>query len=224
MPDADDPRISLLTTPLTRRRFVVMSGAVFASSLLTACMGDDDDDSGGGTPTLVGATRTPESAIETPQAGASPTTAASPAASPPASPTGAAGNADLDRFMALSRALTGFDDLDDTELGQVYYDAIANSDTYGDQLDSLYDKAGLDDSATAVTLDQLESAGAFDDDTRPVADAITTAWYSGTYDTGGGDVVVATYINALAWQATGYRLTGPSTCSGATGNWSAAVA
>jgi hypothetical protein len=139
------------------------------------------------------------------------------------SPTGAEGNSDLDRFMALSRALTGFDDLNDTELGQVYYDAIANSDTYGDQLDSLYDKAGLDD-ATAVTLDQLDSAGAFDDDTRPVADAITTAWYSGTYDAGDDDPVVATYINALAWQATGYRVTGPSTCSGATGNWSAAVA
>jgi hypothetical protein len=196
-----------------------MGGAVFASSLLAACMGDDDDD-GDATPTLVGATRTPENAIETPQTGASPTTAASPAASP----TSAEGNSDLDRFMALSRTLTGFDDLDDTELGQVYYDAIANSDTYGDQLDSLYDKAGLDENATAVTLDQLDSAGAFDDDTRPVADAITTAWYSGTYDSGDDDLVVATYINALAWQATGYRMTGPSTCSGATGNWTAAVA
>jgi hypothetical protein len=183
---------------------------------------DDDEDGGGstvndrdGTPTLVGATRTPDTAIETPQVDASPE--ASPS-------TGGSGDADLDRFMALSRALTGFDDLDDTELGQVYLDAVSSADELGDQLDALYEKAGMSESATDVTLDELESAGAFDDDTRPVADAITTSWYTGRYDAGGGELVVATYINALAWQATDYRRTGPSSCSGATGNWSAAAA
>lgn len=186
---------------------------------------DDDDDSDGtvndrdGTPTLVGATRTPGSAIETPQVGASPT--GSPSGSPS---SGDEADDGLERFMALSRALTGFDDLDDTELGQVYLDSIASSDDLGDQLDALYEKAGLTDDVSEVTLEDLESAGAFEDDTRPVADAIMTAWYTGLYDAGGGEPVVATYINALAWQATGYRLTGPSTCSGATGNWTAAAA
>ena len=126
--------------------------------------------------------------------------------------------------MSLSRALTGFDDLDDTELGQVYLDSIGSAGDLSGQLADLFEKAGLTDGATEVSLDQLESAGAFDEDTRPVADAITTAWYTGIYDAGGGELVVATYINALAWQATGYRLTGPSSCSGATGNWTAAAA
>jgi hypothetical protein len=204
---------------------LALGGAFVATGILAACMGDDDDDNDNdtvndreGTPTQVGATGTPESAIETPPAGASPTDG------PDGSPsTGDEADVDLERFMALSRALTGFDDLDDTELGQVYLDSIASSDDLGDQLDALYEKVGLADEVRAVTLEDLESAGAFDDDTRPAADAITTAWYTGTYDAG-GEQAVATYINALAWQATGYRLTGPSTCSGATGNWTAAAA
>jgi hypothetical protein len=201
---------------LTRRRFLAVSGALLATGLLAACMDDDEDDGGGdATPTLVGATRTPDSAIETPQIDAS----------PEGSPTADdAADADLERFMALSRALTGFDDLQDTELGQVYLDAVTNQDDLSDQLDQLYEKAGMSESTAAVTLEDLESAGAFDDETRPVADAITTAWYTGTYDSGGGELVVATYINALAWQATDYRQTGPSSCSGQTGNWSAAAA
>jgi hypothetical protein len=207
---------------LTRRRFLALGGAFFATGILSACMGDDDDDvavdESDGTPTLIGATRTPDNAIETPQVGASPTDG--PSGSPS---TGDEADADLERFMALSRALTGFDDLDDTELGQVYLDSIASSNDLGNQLDALYEKTGLSDEVSAVTLEDLESAGAFDDDTRPAADAITTAWYTGSY-AAGSEQVVATYINALAWQATDYRLTGPSSCSGATGNWTAAVA
>jgi hypothetical protein len=217
-----------LAIRLTRRRFLTIGGAFVATGILAACMGDDDDDDDTvndreGTPTLVGATRTPDSTIESPQVGASPTD--SPAGSPSTGspPTGDQEDDDLERFMALSRALTGFDDLDDTELGLVYLDSIANSDDLGDQLDALYEKAGLSDEVSAVTLEDLESAGAFDDDTRPAADAITAAWYTGTYDAG-SEQVVATYINALAWQSTGYRMTGPSSCSGATGNWTAAAA
>lgn len=201
-----------------------MSGAVVATGILAACMDEDEDDEAGtvnereGTPTLVGSTRTPDSAIETPQVGGSPTGTQS-----ATSPTGEGASPELERFMALSRALTGFDDLDDTELGQVYLDSIASSDDLGGQLDALYEKAGLGDDAGAVTLEQLERAGAFDDDTRLAADTITTYWYTGRYDAGGEDLVVATYINALAWPATGYRLTGPSTCSGATGNWTVAA-
>lgn len=219
---------SVLTSQLTRRRFIALGGAVVAGGILTACMGDDDNadetvNDREGTPTLVGATRTPESAIETPRPAASPggSLSASPAGSPPA---GDSGNGVLDRFMALSRALTGFDDLDDTELGQVYLNSISGDADLSDQLGNLYDKAGLSDGAAAVTLDQLERAGAFDDDTRPVADTIATYWYTGRYDAGGDQPVVATYINAIAWQATGYRTPGPSTCSGATGNWTAPVA
>ena len=223
------PASSILTSRLTRRRLLALGGAAVAANILAACMGDDDDDANetsndrDGTPTLVGAEDTPESAIETPQAGASPT--GSPAASPAGSPAGSpSADEDLNRFMALSRALTGFDDLNDTQLGQVYLDSIASDDNLGGQLDDLYDKAGLSDGATSVTLDQLESAGAFDDDTREVADAITTCWYTGRYSAGDDNPVVATYINALVWPATGYRMTGPSSCSGATGNWTAPIA
>lgn len=219
------PESSILTSRLTRRRFLAIGGATVATGILAACMGDDDDDADEtandreGTPTLVGAEDTPESAIETPQSGASPT--GSSAASPAGSPTA---DDELNRFMTLSRALTGFDDLSDAQLGQVYLDSIANDDDLSSQLDDLYDKAGLSDGATSVTLDQLESAGAFDDDTREVADTITTCWYTGRYGAGDDDLIVATYINALVWPATGYRMTGPSSCSGATGNWTAPVA
>ena len=222
--DPGDPTVDIVAPrqplPLTRRRFLVIGSAFVATSILGACMDDDDDDEGDdGTPTLVGATRTPDSAIETPQVGASPT------GSPPASPTtGDEVSTDLARFMSLSRALTGFDELDDTELGQVYLDSFTGNDDLSGQLDALYEKAGMAEGASEITLEQLEEAGAFDDDTRPVADAITTAWYTGSYDAGDDQLAIATYINALAWQATGYRLTGPSTCSGATGNWSAAAA
>ncbi len=192
----------LLDRRFTRRRFLTLTGAVVATGLLSACMGDDESDDND--------TVTPSE--ETPAVGGSPETG---------SPTSAATDANLERFMALSRALTGFDNLDDTVLGQVYFGSIEGSDELGGQLSDLYDKAGLADGIESVTIDQLESAGAFDEDTGPVANAITTAWYTGTYDSGGGDVAVATYINALAWQATGYRMTGPSSCSGATGNWTA---
>lgn len=205
----------------------MLGGAVVASGILAACIGDDDADETvndrEGTPTLVGATRTPANAIEAPQAGASP--GGSPSASPAGSPSaGESADGDLDRFMAVSRALTGFDDLDDTELGQVYLDSIESDPDLSGQLDQLYEEVGLTEGATEVTLEQLESAGAFDDDTRPVADTITTCWYTGRYDAGDDQLVVATYINALAWQATGYRITGPSTCSGATGNWTSPIA
>jgi hypothetical protein len=126
--------------------------------------------------------------------------------------------------MAVSRPLTGFPDLNDTQLGQVYLNSIESDDDLSGQLDDLYEKVGLTDGAAQLTLEQLAVAGVFDHDTRPVADAITTYWYTGRYDAGTGDLVVATYINALAWQATNYRVTGPSTCSGATGNWTNPVA
>lgn len=209
---------------LTRRRLLTLGGALVATGILTACMDDDDEDGGSvndrdGTPTLVGSTWTPDSVIETPQASGTATESGDSSPS-----TDAGSGSDLERFTALSRALTGFDDLDDSELGQVYLDSVTGNAELSGQLSDLYDKAGLTDGARVVTIEDLESAGAFDDDTRPVADTIATVWYTGRYDAGDDELVVATYINALAWQATGYRATGPSTCSGAIGNWTAAVA
>jgi len=71
-----------------------------------------------------------------------------------------------------------------------------------------------------VTFDRIHEAGVFDDEALArLADKITVYWYSGKYQQPDGNVAVATFINALAWPATGYRITGPSTCTGQTGVW-----
>lgn len=116
----------------------------------------------------------------------------------------------------LSNALTGFDGIDDVELAQVYRESLGDA---RDRLDELYEAVGIDGSGAAVTWDQVQQSGVLDDEElRELANAVATSWYSGKYEQG-DEEFVATYINALAWQATDYRITGPSTCAGSVGVW-----
>jgi hypothetical protein len=198
-----------LDARLSRRHLFRLSAGALTGALLGACRVEDDE-WGSGTPTLVQESdRTRE------------TDSASPEATRLATPEGLGGSpvaddSELGRFLALSRALTGFDDLDDDELAQVYMEHLGPE---GDALDDLYAAAGIEGDSPSTTIEQMEDAGVFDDEAlRTLADRITSMWYSGKYDVD-GETVVATYITALAWPASGYRLTGPSTCSGAFGNW-----
>jgi hypothetical protein len=52
----------------------------------------------------------------------------------------------------------------------------------------------------------------------PLADAIVGAWYSGVYDSGGGRQTVATFTDALLWNALSFTKP-PSQCGGETGYW-----
>jgi hypothetical protein len=207
---------------LTRRSFLLYSSAVVASGILAACSNNDKSKtseqdtavSGKATPTLVSETSPPQ-----------PTSAGTPVASPPATPqadTGTPGAADADvaKFLVLSSALTGFDGLNNADLASVYMNHLGDD---ADHLDDLYDKVGITSPDATATFDDIQNAGVFDDkDLQPVADRIMTYWYSGKYQAGDkpDDLAVGTFVNALAWQATGYRITGPSTCTGATGVWS----
>lgn len=189
--------------PLSRREFLALSSATLLGGILAACSNGDDGDE---TPVV----------SESPTTSTAPTPTATVAAS--SSPAGSpAADRSIAMFLALSSALTGFDELDDEDLAKVY---LANLGDDGNALIDLYTKVGLDSPGTALSFDQVTQAGIFDDDAlSALADRITVYWYSGKYQQSGGDVAVATFINALAWPATGYRLTGPSTCTGQTGVW-----
>lgn len=190
--------------PLTRRQFLGLSSATMISVLLAACSTGDEDD---GTPT------TATAASPTP-AGSTPGATASGAASPSGSPSV---DRSLAMFLALSSALTGFNGLDDQELAKTY---LINLGDEGNSLIDLYTTIGMTGPDVPITFAQIEQAGVFDDDAlRALADKITVCWYSGKYQEASGDMAVATYINALGWQATGFRTTGPSTCAGQTGVW-----
>jgi len=55
----------------------------------------------------------------------------------------------------------------------------------------------------------------------PLANAIVAAWYSGVYDSGAGRQAVATYTDALLWNALSF--TKPlGWCGGSTGYWAKA--
>jgi hypothetical protein len=101
---------------------------------------------------------------------------------------------ELARFLALSSALTGFEQLS-PELGRVYLASLPAG--AGGMLETLYGQAG----AGIPSLEGLESAGAFANEaTRTLADTIATYWYTGVYDNGGRQTV-ATSVDALAWKA-----------------------
>jgi hypothetical protein len=62
-----------------------------------------------------------------------------------------------------------------------------------------------------------ELVGASGDPTTPLADAIVAAWYSGLYETGGGQAV-GDFGGALVWNALAF--TKPfAECGGVTGYW-----
>lgn len=55
----------------------------------------------------------------------------------------------------------------------------------------------------------------------PLADAIVAAWYSGIYDSGPGKQAVATFTDAVLWNALSFTKP-PGWCGGSTGYWAQA--
>lgn len=201
---------------LSRRAFLALVTSGVAAAALAACSNDDDENktptvtvptAGAGSPVAAG------SAVASPATEASPATGGSPAAEGSPQP-----DRSVAMFLTLSSALTGFDDLSDQQLAETY---MSNLGDEGSALVDLFSAVGLESPDVSLTFDQVKSAGVFDDDRlSALADKITVYWYSGKYQQPDGQDAVATFINALAWPATGYRLTGPSTCTGQTGVWS----
>src|SRR5690606_8984742 len=70
-------------------------------------------------------------------------------------------NPALERFLALSSVLTGFDNLDPT-LGQVYLDSIEQSSDYAMTVDEMAQAVGVPSDAPPLVAD-LEAAGLFND-------------------------------------------------------------
>jgi hypothetical protein len=122
-------------------------------------------------------------------------------ARPPATPL--PGGVDLEGFLALSSVLTGFDDLDPV-LGRTYLLSLQTRENPEASVGELYERAGFAGPAPPHSVDELDAAGVFDTDAlNALADTIITYWYTGIYDSG-GEQVVATYVDSLAWQAIGY--------------------
>lgn len=123
----------------------------------------------------------------------------------------------LDRFLALSALLTGFESLPRAH-GQIYLDALRATEEQSQALDDLYGQAGYDSESRPGSLADLEARGIFADARlRDVADAIILNWYTGVYE-GASGPEVATYTDALTWRALDYT-NPPSQCGGLTGFW-----
>lgn len=128
---------------------------------------------------------------------------------------------DIDRFMTLSRLLTGVDEPGGTDLGRLYLTALQFQPERAAGLARLWQSGGFDGAAPPRTLADLARRGVFNDPLLArLADDITRMWYAGLYPDGDGRSRVATYPGALAWRTLGYRPAGPGTCGGAFGHWS----
>lgn len=127
---------------------------------------------------------------------------------------------DLDRFMSMSRVLTGAEDLRDRDSGNVYLTALLDHPEHAGQLIRLWRVGGFEDSEPPTSVADLEARGVYEmPDLAILADRITVNWYSGVYTAANGEQGVATYTDALAWRTLGYRPAGPSACGGAFGHW-----
>jgi hypothetical protein len=126
-------------------------------------------------------------------------------------------DAELPGFLALSALLTGVDTLDPM-LGAIYLQSLRASSAFSVTITSLLEEAQAGLSAPATTIEELESSGIFENNaTRELADKITEYWYTGIYETEQGEQVVATHVNALAWQT--LTFTKPSSLCGSYGFW-----
>jgi Membrane bound FAD containing D-sorbitol dehydrogenase len=133
---------------------------------------------------------------------------------------GAAGRVGLEEFMRLSRALTAFPELADEASGHAYFAALTAEPEGTARLAELSHAAGLGGAHGAPSARELEGSEIYAvPQLAALADAIVRCWYTGVYDAPVGGPAVATYVDALAWRALGYRGDGPSTCSGEFGHW-----
>ncbi|MDF2994553.1 MAG: putative transrane dehydrogenase (small subunit) oxidoreductase protein [Xanthobacteraceae bacterium] len=123
--------------------------------------------------------------------------AAAIAAAGPAGFAHAAGELDVDGFLALSATLTG------APASSLDKDVAATL------------LGGLNATGHGEALKRLAVDPAAD---KALGDAIVAAWYSGVYSTGKGEAV-ATFNDALVWQALSFTKA-PGNCGGETGYWS----
>ena len=107
--------------------------------------------------------------------------------------------ADLDKFMEISRQLTGRENLDQA-LGDIYLHAIIDIPSRAAALKRIFDR---DDDGPL----EMES----------VKKQILRQWYTGTYPSSDGSRV-ATFEQALMWDAMGMQPVGM--CRGPVGFWS----
>lgn len=128
---------------------------------------------------------------------------------PPADP--------FEQFLALSRLLTGFDELSEDH-AEVYYDAITSDEEDAAALADVYAQAGLGTGDAPDSFEALEERGVFEDARlAAVCDAVIGLWYTGVI-TGPEGPVVATYTDNLAWRSLEYA-PAPSVCGGLVGFW-----
>lgn len=126
----------------------------------------------------------------------------------------------LDRYLSLSRLLTGFDDLSRTT-ARAHFVAILAAPGRASALDDLYRQAGYFGSSPPLTLDDLAARGIFADSRlRDLADTLTRWWYTGVYD-GPAGPTVATYEGCLARRS--YPISHGG-CGGPPGFWAEAPA
>lgn len=127
-------------------------------------------------------------------------------------------------FLAVSRVLTGTAELDDA-LARQCLGVVRDDPVRARLLPELWAQARFDSAAPPVSIEDLVARGVY---ARPplaeLCDAITQLWYSGVYVASSGEQRVATYTDALAWRALGYRSQGPTACGGPFGHWAGAPA
>ncbi len=193
------------TQPLSRRQFLQGLFVALGSSLFAACGVQRSVDS----PTSLRQIARPHPILPSPQP---PVAQATTAAQPDGVPLAA--------FLALSALLTGIDNLNPV-LGRVYLQSLQATPQAGATLAQLFDAAGLQAATPPTTLAAIEQRGIFEQaGTRTLANKIIEYWYTGIYETAEGEAVVATYVDALVWQAISF--TKPTTICGAPGFWSEA--
>lgn len=193
-------------TLMNRRQFLQAIGITFTGSSLAACGIARSTTS---LPVLDGLAPS-HPILSSPQPMA---TAESPAA---ATPSPAA--LPLDDFLALSAVLTGFENLNPV-LGHVYLQSLQANGQWAVTIAQVYTQAGFGTEIPPTTIEELELTGVFEqEDTRKLLDKIIEYWYTGVYDTAEGEQAVATYVDALMWQA--LYFTKPPTICGAPDFWS----
>ena len=124
----------------------------------------------------------------------------------------------LASFLALSVLLTGMDEAANPTLGQTYLQALQADGELEVPIDTFLERASYVNGAGPQDLDALRATGVLDDEaTRTVANRIVNHWYSGTYVNADGDLVVATFVDALAWKS--LAITKPLTICTYFGAW-----
>lgn len=127
---------------------------------------------------------------------------------------------DVERFMALSRVLTGVSDPGDAVLAGRYLTALLARPDGAAKLMALWQAGGFGGAVPPASVGDLAARGVYADPMlAELADTITRQWYTGRWTDPDGAARVATHTDALAWRTLGYRPAGPGTCGGAFGHW-----